>query len=225
MSWPDERHQPLRAGVTRVDVDADLGAADRRQRRRTPSTATTGRTSSSSPLQPGRWHSMPKLKLRAIHGDTRPVYLGWSILRSRCPWPSRSRGWRRATLTATASPRSSWPLPEPPLPAARRFRQQDLTAYEHTGASASGRAHYYTTHPTGDTFTNRDNPTIADLDRDGTVPEIVVGGNVFNANGSLAAGPVRGGSGLPVGVATMTGSTPGPSRWSPTSIWKATRRL
>ena len=40
------------------------------------------------------------------------------------------------------------------------------------------------THPDGDTLTNRDNPSIADLDRDGT-PEILVGANVFDSGGNL----------------------------------------
>jgi hypothetical protein len=42
----------------------------------------------------------------------------------------------------------------------------------------------YSTHPSGDSVTNSDNPTIADFDGDGR-PELVVGANVFNAGGSL----------------------------------------
>ncbi|MCP3956472.1 MAG: DUF11 domain-containing protein, partial [bacterium] len=62
-------------------------------------------------------------------------------------------------------------------------RPNRLLAYEHNGfrkwTSSS-----YSTHPDGDTLTNRDNPSIADLDGDG-VPEIIVGANVFNNNGSI----------------------------------------
>ncbi|MCI0575506.1 MAG: tandem-95 repeat protein [Chloroflexi bacterium] len=57
-----------------------------------------------------------------------------------------------------------------------------LVAFEHTGARKWFTADYVT-HPQGQP-TNRDNPTIADLDGDGT-PEIIVGANVFNNNGHL----------------------------------------
>ncbi len=57
-----------------------------------------------------------------------------------------------------------------------------LIAYEHDGR-LKWRSPVYSTNPSG-RFTNRDNATIADIDRDG-VPEIVVGGHVFNYNGSL----------------------------------------
>ena len=62
-------------------------------------------------------------------------------------------------------------------------RPNHLAAYEHNG-TLKWVSSSYSTHPDGDTLTNRDNPTIADLDGDGR-PEIVVGANVFNANGSL----------------------------------------
>jgi fibro-slime domain-containing protein/uncharacterized repeat protein (TIGR01451 family) len=58
-----------------------------------------------------------------------------------------------------------------------------VSAWEHDGR-LKWRSAPYSTHPTG-SFTNRDNPTLADLDRDG-VPEVVVGAHVFNSsNGSL----------------------------------------
>jgi uncharacterized repeat protein (TIGR01451 family) len=57
-----------------------------------------------------------------------------------------------------------------------------LTAYEHDGR-LKWRSAPYSTRPGGG-VTNRDNPAIADLDRDG-VPEIVVGANVFNNDGTL----------------------------------------
>ncbi|MCP3980073.1 MAG: DUF11 domain-containing protein, partial [bacterium] len=72
--------------------------------------------------------------------------------------------------------------PEPPFPPFDGHGNK-IAAYEHTG-QLKWTSGYYQTHPTGSTFTNRDNPTIADLEGDGT-PEIIVGGNVFNANGSL----------------------------------------
>ncbi|MCB1055579.1 MAG: choice-of-anchor A family protein, partial [Acidobacteria bacterium] len=58
-----------------------------------------------------------------------------------------------------------------------------LAAYEHNGA-LKWISNAYSTHPDGDSLTNRDNPSLADLDRDG-LPEIIVGGNVFNRNGTL----------------------------------------
>lgn len=63
-------------------------------------------------------------------------------------------------------------------------RPNRIAAYEHTGAfkwiSPS-----YSTHPDGDSGTNSDNPTIADLDGDGR-PEVVVGAHVFEgSNGAL----------------------------------------
>ena len=62
-------------------------------------------------------------------------------------------------------------------------RPNALAAYEHNGALkwVSSR---YSTHPDGTTLTNRDNPLIVNLDGVGN-PEIVVGANVFNSNGSL----------------------------------------
>jgi uncharacterized repeat protein (TIGR01451 family) len=57
-----------------------------------------------------------------------------------------------------------------------------ITAYEHDGRR-KWRSPEYTTNPSG-RFTNRDNPYIADIDRDG-VPEIIVGAHVFNNNGTL----------------------------------------
>ncbi|MGD2070079.1 MAG: PKD domain-containing protein, partial [Gemmatimonadota bacterium] len=62
-------------------------------------------------------------------------------------------------------------------------RPNRIAAYEHHGGLkwVSPR---YSTHPDGDSVTNRDNPSIADLDGDGT-PEIVVGANVFSNTGSL----------------------------------------
>jgi uncharacterized repeat protein (TIGR01451 family) len=57
-----------------------------------------------------------------------------------------------------------------------------ITAYEHDGRR-KWRSPVYTTNPSGG-FTNRDNPYIADIDRDG-VPEIIVGAHVFNNNGTL----------------------------------------
>jgi uncharacterized repeat protein (TIGR01451 family) len=57
-----------------------------------------------------------------------------------------------------------------------------LIAYEHDGRR-KWRSPSYSTNPSG-RFTNRDNVTLADIDRDG-VPEIVVGGHVFNNNGTL----------------------------------------
>ncbi|MES1241964.1 MAG: CARDB domain-containing protein [Acidobacteriota bacterium] len=57
-----------------------------------------------------------------------------------------------------------------------------LQVYEHDGRR-KWRSAEYSTHPQGG-FTNRDNPYIADIDRDG-VPEIIVGANVFNNNGTL----------------------------------------
>ncbi|MEM6795693.1 MAG: FG-GAP-like repeat-containing protein, partial [Acidobacteriota bacterium] len=62
-------------------------------------------------------------------------------------------------------------------------RPNRIAAYEHNGALKWISAPY-STHPDGDSLTNRDNPTIADLDRDG-VPEILVGANVFNNNGTI----------------------------------------
>ncbi|MEE8526203.1 MAG: PKD domain-containing protein, partial [Thermoanaerobaculia bacterium] len=62
-------------------------------------------------------------------------------------------------------------------------RPNRLAAYSHTG-QLQWISQPYSTHPDGDSLTNRDHPTIADLDRDG-VPEILVGANVFNADGSL----------------------------------------
>ncbi len=57
-----------------------------------------------------------------------------------------------------------------------------ITAYEHDGRR-KWRSPVYTTNPSG-RWTNRDNPSIADIDRDG-VPEIIVGAHVFNNNGTL----------------------------------------
>ncbi|HVG10275.1 MAG TPA: Calx-beta domain-containing protein [Thermoanaerobaculia bacterium] len=57
-----------------------------------------------------------------------------------------------------------------------------ISIYEHTGTRKKKSAPY-STHPAG-TGTNRDNPVIADIDRDG-VPEIVVGAHVFNNDLSL----------------------------------------
>jgi uncharacterized repeat protein (TIGR01451 family) len=57
-----------------------------------------------------------------------------------------------------------------------------LMAYEHDGRR-KWRSPIYSTHPSGG-LTNRDNPYIADIDRNG-VPEIIVGANVFNNNGTL----------------------------------------
>ena len=54
-----------------------------------------------------------------------------------------------------------------------------ITAYEHDGRR-KWRSPDYSTHPAG-SWTNRDNPTIADIDRDG-MPEIIVGAHVFNSN-------------------------------------------
>ena len=58
-----------------------------------------------------------------------------------------------------------------------------LIAYEHDG-TLKWISDGYSTHPVAGTVTNRDNPSIADLDGDGTA-EIVVGANVFNADGTL----------------------------------------
>ena len=57
-----------------------------------------------------------------------------------------------------------------------------IIAYEHTG-QLKWVSQGYILHPKG-SLTNRDNPTLADLEGDG-IPEIVVGGHVFNSNGSL----------------------------------------
>lgn len=57
-----------------------------------------------------------------------------------------------------------------------------ITAYEHDG-TRKWRSPAYSTQPQG-RFTNRDNPAIADIDRDG-VPEIIVGAHVFNNDGTL----------------------------------------
>ncbi|HEX7184807.1 MAG TPA: Calx-beta domain-containing protein [Thermoanaerobaculia bacterium] len=57
-----------------------------------------------------------------------------------------------------------------------------ITAYEHDGRR-KWRSPIYSTHPQG-RWNNRDNPTIADIDRNG-VPEIIVGAHVFNNNGTL----------------------------------------
>ncbi|MES1243091.1 MAG: FG-GAP-like repeat-containing protein, partial [Acidobacteriota bacterium] len=57
-----------------------------------------------------------------------------------------------------------------------------LALYEHDGRR-KWKSAPYSTHPAG-TVANRDNPAIADIDRDG-VPEIVVGAHVFNGNGTL----------------------------------------
>lgn len=57
-----------------------------------------------------------------------------------------------------------------------------VSVYEHTG-TRKWRSAPYSTHPAG-TGTNRDNPAISDINRDG-VPEIVVGAHVFNNNGTL----------------------------------------
>ena len=54
-----------------------------------------------------------------------------------------------------------------------------IRVYEHTG-TLKWKSAPYSTHPAGGA-TNRDNPAIADVDRDG-VPEIVVGAHVFNSN-------------------------------------------
>lgn len=58
-----------------------------------------------------------------------------------------------------------------------------LVALEHNGAW-KWRSAVYRTHPDPNGLTNRDNPTIADLDGDGNV-EILVGANVFDARGRL----------------------------------------
>ncbi len=58
-----------------------------------------------------------------------------------------------------------------------------LVALEHNGAW-KWRSAAYRTHPDPNGLTNRDNPTIADLEGDGNV-EILVGANVFDAHGHL----------------------------------------
>jgi len=58
-----------------------------------------------------------------------------------------------------------------------------LHAYEHTGAF-KWRSQTYDTHPFGSGTSNRDNPSLADLDGDGDV-EIVVGAHVFDSAGHL----------------------------------------
>ncbi len=123
----------------------------------------------------------PKLKLRAIRGDTGrslwlvdpPVSLFLAFSLSGLAAGDIDGDGIAEIIVAT---------PEPPFPPFDGFGNK-LTAYEHTGARKWSSA-YYETHPTGTTFTNRDNPTIADLDGDGTA-EIVVGANVFNADGTL----------------------------------------
>ena len=62
-------------------------------------------------------------------------------------------------------------------------RPNRLTAYEHNGTLKWVSAPY-NVHPDGDTLSNRDQPTIADVDGDGT-PEILVGATVFNNNGTV----------------------------------------
>ncbi len=56
-----------------------------------------------------------------------------------------------------------------------------LHAYEHTGAF-KWRSQTYDTHPFGSGTSNRDNPSLADLDGDGDV-EILVGAHVFDSAG------------------------------------------
>ncbi|MCP3903447.1 MAG: DUF11 domain-containing protein, partial [Planctomycetes bacterium] len=123
----------------------------------------------------------PSLKLRAISGDT-----GRSIWAADPPVSQflafSLSGLAAGDVDGDGIAEIIVSTPEPPLPPFDGFGNK-ITACEHTGQRKWSSA-YYETHPTGATFTNRDNPTIADLDGNG-VPEIIVGGNVFNANGSL----------------------------------------
>ncbi|MCP3936523.1 MAG: DUF11 domain-containing protein [Actinomycetia bacterium] len=124
----------------------------------------------------------PELKLRAIRGDT-----GRSIWTVDPPVSGFSLAFSLSGLAAgdidgDGIAEIIVATPEPPLPGLEGFGNR-ITAYEHTGQRKWVGA-YYQTHPTGSTFTNRDNPTIADLEGDGSV-EIIVGGNVLRSNGSL----------------------------------------
>ena len=123
----------------------------------------------------------PKLKLRAISGDT-----GRSIWIIDPPISQflifSLSGMAAGDIDGDGIAEILVATPSPPFPPFSGFSNH-LTAYEHTG-QRKWSSQAYVTHPTGSTITNRDNPTIADLEGDG-VPEIIVGGNVFNNNGTL----------------------------------------
>ncbi|MBT8217954.1 MAG: DUF11 domain-containing protein, partial [Acidimicrobiia bacterium] len=120
----------------------------------------------------------PAPRLRAIRGDTGAEL--WSA-------PQISAFWVYALTGATAGDIDLDGRPE--IIVSMISTQTNtgstnrLAAYEHNGVF-KWFSSIYNTHPNGTSLTNRDNPSIADLDQDG-VPEIIVGANVFNNNGSF----------------------------------------
>ncbi len=123
----------------------------------------------------------PKILLRAISGDD-----GHSLFAVTPPASQfmtfALTGLAAGDLDGNGSIEIIVSTPSPPLPPFGGFSNH-LTAYNRLGQRLWS-SDAFVTHPTGTTFTNRDHPTLADLDGDG-LSEILVGANVFNHLGQL----------------------------------------
>ena len=123
----------------------------------------------------------PKILLRAISGDD-----GHSLFAVTPPASQfltfALSGLAAGDLDGNGTIEIIVSTPSPPLPPFGGFSNH-LSAYNRLGQRLWS-SDAFVTHPTGTTFTNRDHPTLADLDGDG-LSEILVGANVFNHLGQL----------------------------------------
>ena len=114
-----------------------------------------------------------KMRLRAIRGDT-----GDSIFATQPPLSDFKiftlSGMAAGDLTGDGDTEIVVSMLAPPA--------NVVSAYDHRGRLL-WHSDVFATHPAG-TLTNRDNPTLADLDGDGDA-EIIIGANVFDHTGNL----------------------------------------
>ncbi len=123
----------------------------------------------------------PRLRLRAIDGATGRSH--WAVLPPISDYLTFSlSGLAAGDLDGDGDTEIVVSTPSPPL-GALSGHSNHLTAYDHRGRQLWS-TRWYQTHPTGSTFTNRDHPTLADLDGNGK-SEVIVGGNVFSHSGAL----------------------------------------